>query len=90
VHPIATLTMNPALDIASATARIVPAEKLRCTAPRYDPSGGGINVARAAKMFGGEAVVVFPIGGPTGARVEQLLHEEKGRLPHGAHRRPNP
>ncbi len=33
---IATLTMNPALDINAATDRVIPGEKLRCTAPRYD------------------------------------------------------
>ena len=47
MHPIVTLTMNPALDIATATDRVVPTHKLRCAAPRYDPGGGGINVARA-------------------------------------------
>jgi 6-phosphofructokinase 2 len=73
---IATLTMNPALDINAATDRIMPGEKLRCTAPRYDPGGGGINVARAVRFLGGDAIAVFPLGGPTGARVEQLLKKE--------------
>lgn len=77
MHPIATLTMNPALDIASTTLRIVPAEKLRCSAPRHDPGGGGINVARAVHKLGGEAIAVFPIGGPAGGRIEQLLNDEK-------------
>ena len=43
---IVTLTMNPALDIATAAERVEPVHKLRCTAPRYDAGGGGINVAR--------------------------------------------
>jgi 6-phosphofructokinase 2 len=73
---IATLTMNPALDINAATDRIIPGEKLRCTAPRYD-LGGGINVARAVRLLGGDAIAVFPLGGPTGVRVEQLLKEER-------------
>ena len=41
------MAMNPALDIATATQRVEPAHKLRCTEPRYDP-GGGINLARSA------------------------------------------
>jgi 6-phosphofructokinase 2 len=45
---ILTLTMNPALDIATATETVIPGHKLRCGEPRYDPGGGGINVARAA------------------------------------------
>ena len=39
---VVTLTMNPALDIATSTDRVLPTHKLRCTAPRYDPGGGGI------------------------------------------------
>jgi 6-phosphofructokinase 2 len=74
---VATLTMNPALDINAATDRIISGEKLRCTAPRYDPGGGGINVARAVRLLGGDAIAVFPLGGPTGVKVEQLLNEEK-------------
>src|SRR5271169_4379391 len=73
---ILTLTMNPALDIASSTERVVPAHKLRCTAPRYDPGGGGINVARAVHALGGEAVAVFPVGGPAGEMIRHMLQQE--------------
>jgi len=68
--------MNPALDINVATVRVIPGEKLRCTAPCYDPGGGDINVARAVRLLGGDAIAVFPIGGPTGVELEQLLKEE--------------
>ena len=73
---IVTLTMNPALDIATATDVIEPSKKLRCEAPRYDPGGGGINVARAAHMLGGDALAVFPTGGASGQMIEALLREE--------------
>src|SRR5271169_2012919 len=73
---ILTLTMNPALDIASSTERVVPAHKLRCTPPRYDPGGGGINVARAVHALGGEAVAIFPAGGAAGEMIRHLLDEE--------------
>lgn len=76
MQPIATLTMNPALDVSAATERIVPSEKLRCSAPRYDPGGGGINVARAIRMLGGAATAVFPIGGLAGVWIKHLLNEE--------------
>jgi 6-phosphofructokinase 2 len=65
--PIVTLTMNPALDIATGTEAIVPAEKLRCGEPRYDPGGGGFNAARAVHMLGGDAIAVFPAGGGASA-----------------------
>ena len=73
---IVTLTMNPALDIAAATDRVVPALKLRCEAPRYDPGGGGINVARAVHALGGDALAIFPAGGVAGEMIRHLLRDE--------------
>jgi len=73
---IVTFTMNPALDIATATDRVVPAHKLRCEAPRYDPGGGGINVARAAHALGGKALAIFPAGGAAGEMIQHLLRQE--------------
>jgi 6-phosphofructokinase 2 len=73
---IVTLTMNPALDIATTTERIMPAHKLRCTPPRYDAGGGGINVARAVTALGGEAVAIFPSGGSGGEMIRFLLTKE--------------
>jgi len=77
MQPIVTLTMNPALDIATSTDRVVPTHKLRCAAPRYDPGGGGINVARAVHALGGDAVAVFPVGGPAGVMIRRLLEQER-------------
>ena len=73
---IVTLTMNPALDIATSTDRVVPTHKLRCSPPRYDPGGGGINVARAVHALGGDAVAIFPVGGPAGEMIHHLLDQE--------------
>jgi len=73
---IVTLTMNPALDIATSTARVIPTHQLRCAPPRYDPGGGGINVARAVHALGGDAVAIFPIGGPAGEMIRHLLEQE--------------
>lgn len=70
---IATLTMNPALDVTTSTANIKPGHKLRCVAPREDPGGGGINVARAIHALGGSAVALYPSGGAPGARITALL-----------------
>lgn len=70
---IATLTLNPALDLATETAKLRPTEKLRCTAPQVDPGGGGINVARVVRELGGDAVAVFPEGGASGALIVELL-----------------
>jgi 6-phosphofructokinase 2 len=70
---IATLTMNPALDMTTQVDKLMPTHKLRCTEPRFDPGGGGINVARVIQRLGGEVVAIFPSGGHTGKQIEALL-----------------
>ncbi len=73
---IATLTLNPALDVTTCTEKVTPNHKLRCTTPRFDPGGGGINVARVVTHLGGDAVAVFPCGGPAGAMIVELLETQ--------------
>ncbi|RMD94506.1 MAG: 1-phosphofructokinase family hexose kinase [Alphaproteobacteria bacterium] len=70
---ILTITLNPAEDFATSAPGIRPDEKLRCAEPHVDPGGGGINVARAVRMLGGQATALIAIGGARGARVLQLL-----------------
>lgn len=70
---IATLTMNPALDVSTSIDKLVPAHKLRCAPPLAEAGGGGINVARAVVQLGGSAVALFPSGGPAGKQIEDLL-----------------
>lgn len=70
---IVTLTMNPALDITSETTVVRPTDKIRCTSARYDPGGGGINVARVANELGASVSAVFVAGGPTGRFVTDLV-----------------
>lgn len=72
---IVTLTMNPALDITTSISVVRPTEKLRCETTRYDPGGGGINVARIAHVLGVSVSAVFPAGGPTGDLVMSLLND---------------
>ncbi|RYY44673.1 MAG: 1-phosphofructokinase family hexose kinase [Sphingomonadales bacterium] len=72
---IATLTLNPALDVTTCTEKVRDTHKLRCTAPRFDPGGGGINVARVIHTLGGEVTAIFPCGGPAGTMLETLLGE---------------
>ncbi|RYD58514.1 MAG: 1-phosphofructokinase family hexose kinase, partial [Sphingomonadales bacterium] len=67
---IATLTLNPALDVTTCTEKVRHTHKLRCTAPRFDPGGGGVNVARVIHALGGDVTAVFPQGGPAGATYE--------------------
>jgi 6-phosphofructokinase 2 len=76
VPDILTLTLNPALDIASSIDRLVPDHKLRCEAPRMDAGGGGVNVARVASRLGARALALCAVGGPTGGEFQRLLQAE--------------
>lgn len=70
---VVTLTFSPTLDIATSVDVVTPSRKLRCEAPRHEPGGGGINVARVAQRLGADAVAVAPFGGDRGRLlVEQL------------------
>jgi 6-phosphofructokinase 2 len=73
---IVTLTMNPALDVSTAVARVVSTHKLRCGPARVDPGGGGVNVARVVHRLGGEARALYAAGGPTGHAYRQLVEAE--------------
>lgn len=72
---IVTLTLNPAMDLTTAVTQVEPTRKLRCSLPRYDPGGGGINVARVVRNLGGQALAVYPAGGPFGDMLERILSE---------------
>ena len=73
---IVTLTMNPAVDISTTVARMVPFTKMRCAQAHRDPGGGGINVARVLKRLGVEATAVYPAGGATGQLLANLIERE--------------
>ena len=73
---IVTLTLNPALDIATSVERLVPGPKLRCAPPAVYPGGGGINVARVAARLGGEVLALYAAGGAAGDLLGRLLAGE--------------
>lgn len=74
--PILTLTLNPALDMASMVPKMIPDEKLRCSEPQLDPGGGGLNVSRAVHALGGESLALVALGGLTGDRLAELIRRE--------------
>jgi 6-phosphofructokinase 2 len=76
MHHIVTITFSPSIDKSTTVSSLLPEKKLKCTTPRLDPGGGGINVARAIKKLGGEATAIFPSGGYTGKFFNHLMHEE--------------
>lgn len=75
MHDILTITLNPALDLATSVSHVVPDDKLRCAPPETDPGGGGLNVARAIHQLGGAARAFVALGGDTGVALRHLLEK---------------
>ncbi len=74
---IVTITFSPCIDKTTSVPSLIPERKLKCSAPKLEPGGGGINVARAIKKLGGEATAIFPSGGYTGKFFNHLMEKEK-------------
>ncbi|WP_116789027.1 1-phosphofructokinase family hexose kinase [Flavobacterium psychrotrophum] len=74
---VLTITLNPTVDKSTTVENLKPEKKLRCTAPKYEPGGGGINVSRGLVRLGIDSVALFTSGGRTGALLQELLEEEK-------------
>lgn len=75
MRDILTVTLNPALDLATDVARIVPDMKLRCSPAQLDPGGGGINVSRAIAILGGRSRTFVVLGGHNGDHMAKLMTE---------------
>ncbi len=76
MRDILTITLNPALDLATSVDQVIAGPKLRCKSPRIDPGGGGVNVARTIGKLGGHVTALVAIGGATGAQLCNLLSAE--------------
>ncbi len=74
---ILTVTMNPALDVSTSTAKVEDTHKLRCKPASFHPGGGGINVARVLHRLGSNCLALYPAGGVHGQRMQHLLAEEQ-------------
>jgi 6-phosphofructokinase 2 len=81
-QPVATLTLNPSADISVEVDRWRPGEKLRAKVLRWDPGGGGINVARVMRALGLDSLAIHTAGGPEGAKLNHALDRA------GLHHRP--
>jgi 6-phosphofructokinase 2 len=79
---IVTITFSPCVDKSTAVSSLIPEKKMKCTAPKLEPGGGGINVARAIKKLGGNAIAIFPSGGYTGKFLNHLMNIEEVPFTH--------
>lgn len=73
---IITITFSPCIDKSTSVPALIPEKKLKCRAPKFEPGGGGINVARAIKKLDGEATAIYPAGGYAGKYFNALLQQE--------------
>jgi 6-phosphofructokinase 2 len=76
VPDIVTLTINPTVDIFVNVGRVESTRKMRCSAPKRDPGGGGINVARVVHRLGGSVAAIYPTGGAIGKLLQRLVERE--------------
>lgn len=73
MYSIATLTLNPTVDMACEVERVVDTHKMRASGEYYNPGGGGINVARVFVRLGGNARSIYTSGGPIGVALDGLM-----------------
>ena len=73
MKPIVTLTVNPSIDASSQADEVRPVRKIRTFGDRWDPGGGGINVARVVGELGGESLAVYLAGGLPGQALNQMI-----------------
>jgi 6-phosphofructokinase 2 len=73
---VLTLTPNSSIDIWTTTTQVKSGIKLRCTAPQYDPGGGGINVSRVLHRLGAQTLALFTAGGAVGEELTAMLGAE--------------
>jgi len=76
VSTIATLTPNPSVDLLFEATRLVWDDANRVEPPRRRAGGQGVNVARAARVLGGDAVAIVPLGGAAGRELREILEAE--------------
>ncbi|GAB6068405.1 hypothetical protein JCM13664_17250 [Methylothermus subterraneus] len=72
---VATLTLNPALDVTYEIHRLIRNQKVRALASRFDPGGNGVNVGRALKRLKVAASNFCVVAGETGQLLERLLRQ---------------
>lgn len=70
---IVTLTLNPAVDASCVTDKVKPINKVRTRDERFDPGGGGINVARVLNELDASSFAVYLAGGRNGDVLDALV-----------------
>lgn len=72
---VLTLTLNPTVDVSGDAEVIRPVRKVRTGNGRFDPGGGGINVARVLSKLGCPVEALYLAGGEIGGLLDRLVSE---------------
>ena len=70
---ILTLTINPAIDRNVTADRLVFEDRAYILSQNESAGGRGINAASVIHSFGGKTLAILVSGGPSGARLEELV-----------------
>ncbi len=76
MEKVLTITLNPAIDVSTNIPSLLPEKKLRCSAPVFEPGGGGVNVSRVLHRMGYPSTAMFMAGGHTGKFFQNLVEKE--------------
>ncbi len=71
-----SVTSNPTIDRMLRVPRLTPGQVHRAEEVHCSAGGKGLNVARAARVVGGQVLVTGPLGGHTGRQVAELAENE--------------
>lgn len=64
------------MDKNTTVDSLIAEKKLRCSAPVFQPGGGGLNISRGVKRLGGETLAIYPAGGYSGKFLQKLVEDE--------------
>ena len=76
MEKVLTITLNPAIDKSTTIPTLLPAKKLRCSPPIFEPGGGGVNVSRVLRHMGHPSTAMFMAGKHTGEFFTRLVQLE--------------
>jgi 1-phosphofructokinase len=76
VPRVLTVTLNPAIDMRMRFSQVYLETLNRAQNVQLEPSGKGINVARALARQGVEVTAIALLGGPFGTMLEQSLSNQ--------------
>jgi 6-phosphofructokinase 2 len=76
MEKVLTITLNPAIDVSTNIPFLLPEKKLRCSAPEFEPGGGGVNVSRVLHKMAYFSTAMFMAGGYTGEFFTGLVEKE--------------